>query len=216
MEDGTETKSTVIEQHGVQVQPLVEDVKSLDVAEQKGQDTVTLVSMDEQRFVVGKKEAFIAQLVKQALETGHSQWQRTRRHTNRHNGYTHTHTTDRERARDRESMSGCTCSGLDFFVCVDETATEIPIPGVKASIMMLVINYMNHHAGVEPPIIEKPLRSKIMKEVCKDKWDADYIDTIADDRQTLYDLILVCVTCFFFLFFCVYVLLAGGVKSPAC
>jgi len=25
-------------------------------------------------------------------------------------------------------------------------------------------------AGVEPPIIEKPLRSKVMKDVCPHKW----------------------------------------------
>jgi len=49
---------------------------------------------------------------------------------------------------------------------------------------------MNHHAGVEPPIVEKPLRSKIMKDVCKDKFDADFIDRIGENRQALYDLIL--------------------------
>jgi len=30
-----------------------------------------------------------------------------------------------------------------------------------------------------------------MKELCKDPWDADFIDKIGEDRQTLYDLILV-------------------------
>jgi len=49
---------------------------------------------------------------------------------------------------------------------------------------------MTHHAGVEPPIIEKPLRSKLMKDVCKDKWDAEFIDNIGNNRQQLYDLIL--------------------------
>jgi hypothetical protein len=49
---------------------------------------------------------------------------------------------------------------------------------------------MNHHKGVEPPIIEKPLRSKVMKDVCKDPFDADFIDRIGDNRQALYDLIL--------------------------
>merc|ERR1712146_105385 len=44
--------------------------------------------------------------------------------------------------------------------------------------------------GVEPPIIEKPLRSKVMKDVCKDAWDAKFIDTIGEQRQQLYDLIL--------------------------
>lgn len=49
---------------------------------------------------------------------------------------------------------------------------------------------MKHHAGVEPPVIEKPLRSKLMREVCKDKWDATFIDELAVKRQVLYDLIL--------------------------
>lgn len=73
---------------------------------------------------------------------------------------------------------------------------------------------MKHHNGIEPPIVDKPLRSKIMKDVCKDAWDgtssivlllfwlffvhlfmitlsaATFIDSIGEDRQKLYDLIL--------------------------
>ena len=49
---------------------------------------------------------------------------------------------------------------------------------------------MNHHKGTEPPIIPKPLRSKEMKQVCIDAWDATYIDKIGDTRQDLYDVIL--------------------------
>merc|ERR1712045_57518 len=52
----------------------------------------------------------------------------------------------------------------------DSQATEVPLPGVEGPILLLVTEYMNHHKGVEPPIIEKPLRSKIMREVCKDSW----------------------------------------------
>lgn len=72
----------------------------------------------------------------------------------------------------------------------DASATEVPIPSAKADILELVVEYMNHHKGEEPPVIEKPLRSKVMKDVCKDKWDADFIDKIGDNRQQLYDLIL--------------------------
>lgn len=72
----------------------------------------------------------------------------------------------------------------------DANATEVPIPGAKGAILELIIRYMTHHQGVEPPIIEKPLRSKLMKDVCKDKWDADFIDEIGNNRQKLYDLIL--------------------------
>jgi len=72
----------------------------------------------------------------------------------------------------------------------DDKAEEVPIPGVTGPILELVVNYMKEHKGVEPPIIEKPLRSKVMKDVCPHKWDADYIDKIGDTRQQLYDLIL--------------------------
>ena len=72
----------------------------------------------------------------------------------------------------------------------DDKAGEVPIPGVTGAILELVVNYMKEHKGVEPPIIEKPLRSKVMADVCPHKWDAPYIDKISDQRQQLYDLIL--------------------------
>jgi len=72
----------------------------------------------------------------------------------------------------------------------DPNATEIPMPGVKADILGKIVEYANHHKGTEPPIIEKPLRSKVMKDVCKDSWDAEFIDKMGDNRPQLYDLIL--------------------------
>ena len=39
----------------------------------------------------------------------------------------------------------------------------MPILGVQSTILKQVIEYMNRHKGTEPPIIEKPLRSKKMK-----------------------------------------------------
>jgi len=79
---------------------------------------------------------------------------------------------------------------LQNYVCVDAEAKQVPLPGVKSEVLQLVLNYLNHHQGVEPAIIEKPLRSKNMKDVCKDKFDAEFIDAIGDNRQQLYDLIL--------------------------
>jgi len=72
----------------------------------------------------------------------------------------------------------------------DDAAAELNIPGVVGSILDLVVSYMTHHKGTEPPLVEKPLRSKLMKDVVQDKWDADFIDRIGDNRQQLYDLIL--------------------------
>jgi S-phase kinase-associated protein 1 len=72
----------------------------------------------------------------------------------------------------------------------DDKADEVPVLGVTGATLELVINYAKEHKGVEPPIIEKPLRSKVMKDVCPCAWDADFIDAIAPARQQLYDLIL--------------------------
>jgi len=72
----------------------------------------------------------------------------------------------------------------------DDKAEDVPIPGVSGAILELVVFYMKEHKGVEPPIIEKPLRSKVMKDVCPHKSDADFIDKVGENRQQLYDLIL--------------------------
>jgi len=72
----------------------------------------------------------------------------------------------------------------------DDNADELKLPSVNGEILALIVSYMKEHKGVEPSIIEKPLRSKIMKDVCPHKIDADYIDKIGENRQQLYDLIL--------------------------
>ena len=72
----------------------------------------------------------------------------------------------------------------------DDSAEEVPLPAVSGEVVEKVVEYMNHHQGKELPIIEKPLRSKVMKDVCKDPWDAEFIDKIGENRQQLYDLIL--------------------------
>ena len=50
---------------------------------------------------------------------------------------------------------------------------------------------MKHHKGAEAEIVEKPLRSKVMKDVCKDPFDAEFVNRVHDSGlQNLYDLIL--------------------------
>lgn len=71
----------------------------------------------------------------------------------------------------------------------DQSATDIPVPGVADDILALIVNYMNEHKGVEEKLIEKPLRSKIMSEVTT-AADAAFIDSVGEKRQQLYDLIL--------------------------
>lgn len=71
----------------------------------------------------------------------------------------------------------------------DKKSTEIPLPSIKGDILKIIVDYMNHHKGVELELIEKPLKSSIMKEVCKDPWDAEFIDEIARNKSHLYDVI---------------------------
>jgi S-phase kinase-associated protein 1 len=64
------------------------------------------------------------------------------------------------------------------------------MPGVRGDILAKVVEYLVYHKGVESQAPDKPLRSAVMKDVCKDPWDADYIDRIGANRQQLYELIL--------------------------
>lgn len=70
----------------------------------------------------------------------------------------------------------------------DPTSTELELT-TSSSVLSAIIEYMRHHNGIEPSIVEKPLRSKQMIDVCRDAWDAQYIDKYANDRQYLYDII---------------------------
>ena len=62
---------------------------------------------------------------------------------------------------------------------------------VSEAVLSKIVEYLKHHQGVDPGIPEKPLRSKIMKEVCSQPWDAEFIDKIGESRQHLYEVILV-------------------------
>ena len=72
----------------------------------------------------------------------------------------------------------------------DPTATEIPIPDISSEILQIIANYMIHHKGNQSKNIEKPLKSKIMNDVCTDPWDADFIHQVGINKKTLYDLIV--------------------------
>lgn len=82
-------------------------------------------------------------------------------------------------------ISNLVCTTLEQ----DADAEVVPIPGVSGKTLEKLLEYMNHHEGSEPEIIDKPLRSKVMSEVVKDQWDAEFIDGITG-MQDLYDVIL--------------------------
>jgi len=68
---------------------------------------------------------------------------------------------------------------------------EVRLEEVCARALGHIVEYMDHHQGTEPPILERPLRSKRLSDVCSDRWDADYIDRIGDNsRVQLYELII--------------------------
>ena len=59
------------------------------------------------------------------------------------------------------------------------------------SVLEQIVSYLNHHKGKLPPAVETPLRSNVMREVCSDPWDAEYIDGVAgagNDVAALYAL----------------------------
>jgi hypothetical protein len=94
---------------------------------------------------------------------------------------------------DRKSVFLCNLikTSLDNNVQSEKSGdVEIPIPGVDGATLELIINYLKEHKGVAPAEIDKPLRSKQMKDVCPYKWDAEYIDKIGDTRQQLYNVVL--------------------------
>ena len=55
----------------------------------------------------------------------------------------------------------------------------------------ILCDFIVHHKGVDIAIIDKPLRSKVMRDVCQDVWDADYIDCLGtvEERCNLYEII---------------------------
>jgi hypothetical protein len=57
-----------------------------------------------------------------------------------------------------------------------------------------VIEWLQHHAGVQPPAIPKPLRSRDPHAFCADPWDAAFVERMGgngspESRQLLYSTI---------------------------
>lgn len=70
----------------------------------------------------------------------------------------------------------------------DPTAEEASLQ-VSGAILQRVVDYLNHHQGVAPAEIEKPLTSAKMEDVCSDRWDAEFINSFGPERQKLYDIV---------------------------
>lgn len=75
----------------------------------------------------------------------------------------------------------------------DKDCKEIKV-NVTPYVLGLIVQYMKTHNGVEPPIVEKPLRSNVFANVCPMKSDAAFMDSVGVHQgkrhmQVLYDLI---------------------------
>ena len=68
----------------------------------------------------------------------------------------------------------------------DPTTTVIQSTSVTPSVFSEILKYMNHHKGVDPPVIEYPAKSANMSENCNDPWDATFIDTLWNQSKKLY------------------------------
>jgi len=76
---------------------------------------------------------------------------------------------------------------MEMKLVSTETRYEIDS---SAAVLREVVRYIGSHKTKLPPVIQKPLRSNKMKDVCVCQWDAWFIDTVAENRQLLYDVIL--------------------------
>lgn len=68
----------------------------------------------------------------------------------------------------------------------DPTAMSIPCPTVEPLVFSEILNYIEHHKGIDPPVIEYPAKSVNMSENCTDPWDAVFVDTLWEKSKKLF------------------------------
>lgn len=79
-------------------------------------------------------------------------------------------------------------SGVITAALEDKTKESIPLSMISTYTLGWVVEYLNHHKGVQPPLVEKPLRSKQMIDVCKDEFDAEFVDRVHKQKGALVSL----------------------------
>lgn len=65
-----------------------------------------------------------------------------------------------------------------------QNESEIDIQEVDGNTVKKIIEYLNHYRNSDPPVIEKPLKSIMLKEVT-DEWSANFIEGISIDELYL-------------------------------
>jgi S-phase kinase-associated protein 1 len=67
--------------------------------------------------------------------------------------------------------------------------SNIELSNIDTETLKYIVDYLKHHNGVEPPLPEKPVRSKNMNEITTE-WMAEFIDSIVKkDILILYKVI---------------------------
>ena len=64
----------------------------------------------------------------------------------------------------------------------DIYAEEIELPTITSEMMQLVIQYCAHFDYVKDPYIEYPLKSNILSQVLEDRWEADFITNLSQEK----------------------------------
>jgi len=68
----------------------------------------------------------------------------------------------------------------------EDEVQEIPLPNIKSSILVKVIEFLTHYKEELMTDIEKPLKSSNMNEVVQE-WYSDFVNV---EQETLFELIL--------------------------
>lgn len=87
-----------------------------------------------------------------------------------------------------DQKSACISTLVRTLLEFDEKSDELRLATINGDILEHIVDYMKEHKGLEPPPIQTPLRSKLMKDVCPHTNDADYIDKIGENPQRLCEL----------------------------
>lgn len=79
-------------------------------------------------------------------------------------------------------ISGTIKAGIEE----DRVSTSIPLD-LNHQTVKYVAEFMRYKNGNPGKIVSRPLK-RTMKESCDDKWDADFIDKVAKNKQDLHNI----------------------------
>lgn len=73
----------------------------------------------------------------------------------------------------------------------DDGDAAVPLPNVKGSTLKKVMEFCQRHVQDPMPTITRPITSTDMRVVLQSSpWDAEFVESVADNHETLFDLIL--------------------------